>query len=65
MQTFYLAMLPMTSTRIVVQQISKTLDPRRGALRREHRYCNFIGWEMPWYFAQDSLDTCWLGVGRA
>jgi predicted dithiol-disulfide oxidoreductase (DUF899 family) len=26
-------------------------------------YRDFMGWEMPWYSAQDSLETYWLGAG--
>jgi predicted dithiol-disulfide oxidoreductase (DUF899 family) len=34
----------------------------QGPYEEGVRYRNFIGWEMPWYSAQDSLDT--LLVGR-
>ena len=34
----------------------------QGPYEESARYRNFMGWEMPWYSAQDSLDT--LLVGR-
>ena len=34
----------------------------QGSYEESARYRNFMGWEMPWYSAQDSLDT--LLVGR-
>src|SRR5215813_5117669 len=34
----------------------------QGPYEESVRYRNFMGWEMPWYSAQDSLDT--LLVGR-
>jgi predicted dithiol-disulfide oxidoreductase (DUF899 family) len=34
----------------------------QGPYEESVRYCEFMGWEMPWYSAQDSLDT--LLVGR-
>ena len=34
----------------------------QGPYQESARYRNFMGWEMPWYSAQDSLDT--LLVGR-
>jgi predicted dithiol-disulfide oxidoreductase (DUF899 family) len=34
----------------------------QGPYQESVRYRNFMGWEMPWYSAQDSLDT--LLVGR-
>ena len=34
----------------------------KGPYEEGARYRNFMGWEMPWYSAQDSLDT--LLVGR-
>ncbi len=34
----------------------------QGPYEESTRYRNFMGWEMPWYSAQDSLDT--LLVGR-
>jgi predicted dithiol-disulfide oxidoreductase (DUF899 family) len=34
----------------------------QGPYEDSARYRNFMGWEMPWYSAQDSLDT--LLVGR-
>ena len=34
----------------------------KGPYEESLRYRNFMGWEMPWYSAQDSLDT--LLVGR-
>ena len=34
----------------------------QGPYDESRRYRNFMGWEMPWYSAQDSLDT--LLVGR-
>ncbi len=34
----------------------------KGPYEESSRYRNFMGWEMPWYSAQDSLDT--LLVGR-
>src|SRR5260370_15502640 len=34
----------------------------QGAYEESVRYRDFMGWEMPWYSAQDSLDT--LLVGR-
>src|SRR5437763_15367393 len=34
----------------------------QGPYEESARYCDFMGWEMPWYSAQDSLDT--LLVGR-
>jgi predicted dithiol-disulfide oxidoreductase (DUF899 family) len=34
----------------------------QGPYEESIRYRNFMGWEMPWYSAQDSLDT--LLVGR-
>jgi predicted dithiol-disulfide oxidoreductase (DUF899 family) len=34
----------------------------QGPYAESHRYRDFMGWDMPWYSAQDSLDT--LLVGR-
>ena len=34
----------------------------QGPYEESARYRDFMGWEMPWYSAQDSLDT--LLVGR-
>jgi predicted dithiol-disulfide oxidoreductase (DUF899 family) len=34
----------------------------QGRYEESARYREFMGWEMPWYSAQDSLDT--LLVGR-
>ena len=34
----------------------------QGPYEEGARYRNFMGWEMPWYWAQDSLDK--LLVGR-
>lgn len=38
----------------------------QGPYPESLRYCNFMGWEMPWYSAKDSLDTLLVGrhVGR-
>jgi predicted dithiol-disulfide oxidoreductase (DUF899 family) len=38
----------------------------QGPYEESARYRNFMGWEMPWYSAQDSLDTLLVGrrVGR-
>jgi hypothetical protein len=37
-----------------------------GPYEESARYRNFMGWEMPWYSAQASLDTLLVGrqVGR-
>ena len=37
----------------------------RGPYDESARYGDFMGWEMPWYSAQDSLDTPWLDAGWA
>ncbi|MGO9849897.1 MAG: DUF899 family protein, partial [Methylocella sp.] len=38
----------------------------QGPYEESARYHDFMGWEMPWYSAQDSLDTLLIGrrVGR-
>jgi predicted dithiol-disulfide oxidoreductase (DUF899 family) len=38
----------------------------QGPYEESARYRNFMGWEMPWYSAQESLDTLLVGrrVGR-
>ena len=38
----------------------------QGPYEESARYRDFMGWEMPWYSAQDSLDTLLVGrrVGR-
>jgi predicted dithiol-disulfide oxidoreductase (DUF899 family) len=38
----------------------------QGPYKESARYRNFMGWEMPWYSAQDSLGTLLVGrrVGR-
>ncbi|HXR17889.1 MAG TPA: DUF899 family protein [Terriglobales bacterium] len=38
----------------------------QGPYEESARYCDFMGWEMPWYSAQGSLDTLLVGrrVGR-
>src|SRR4029077_20783659 len=36
----------------------------QGPYEESIRYRDFMGWEMPWYSAQDSLDTLLVG-GRA
>lgn len=38
----------------------------QGPYKESVRYRDFMGWEMPWYSAQDSLDTLLVGrrVGR-
>jgi predicted dithiol-disulfide oxidoreductase (DUF899 family) len=38
----------------------------QGPYEESSRYRDFMGWEMPWYSAQDSLDTLLVGrrVGR-
>ncbi len=38
----------------------------QGSYEESARYRDFMGWEMPWYSAQDSLDTLLVGrrVGR-
>jgi predicted dithiol-disulfide oxidoreductase (DUF899 family) len=33
----------------------------QGPYEESRRYCDFMGWEMPWYSAQDSLDTLLTG----
>jgi predicted dithiol-disulfide oxidoreductase (DUF899 family) len=37
----------------------------QGPYEESARYRDFMGWEMPWYSAQDSLDTLWLDAGWA
>ena len=36
---------------------------RSKHLPESARYRDFMGWEMPWYSAQDSLDTLLVGSG--
>src|ERR1700746_3835505 len=38
----------------------------QGPYEESARYRDFMGWEMPWYSAQDSLDTLLVGrrIGR-
>jgi predicted dithiol-disulfide oxidoreductase (DUF899 family) len=33
----------------------------QGPYRESARYRDFMGWDMPWYSAQDSLDTLLIG----
>ena len=37
----------------------------QGPYEESARYRDFMGWEMPWYSAQDSLDTLLLDAGWA
>jgi hypothetical protein len=36
----------------------------QGPYEESVRYRNFMGWEMHWYSAQDSLDTLMVGRGH-
>ena len=34
----------------------------QGPYEASVRYRDFMGWDMPWYSAQDSPTPCWSGV---